>query len=308
VSESGDHLLANGKVVPFGEVVAALAHRSDSGSTTQSRALSATIVAVGPDDLLSEAADALRGLGSHTAVRGILISPGAESRPVPRLADDIVALSGLKPAFINNAVAALRLSSLPTIVWWRGGRTEMIAGLARLADRVVLEGAPLEVWPHAESLFDEAAFSDLRWTRLTRWRTLMAHFFDVPEVRDAAPGFDRLRITGADGIAASLFAAWLAGSLGRAEKIELEFVHATRGAFMEEVVFSGQGEHEALVLRLARSTACVLTTATVRGHRGATSAVALGNQSLAALMTEELRVRARDSAFEAAVRRFLGRS
>ena len=26
--------------------------------------------------------------------------------------------------------------------------------------------------------------SDLRWTRLTRWRELFAQFFDLPDVRD----------------------------------------------------------------------------------------------------------------------------
>jgi hypothetical protein len=74
---------------------------------------------------------------------------------------------------------------------------------------------------------------------------------------------------------------------------------------MEEVLF-GEDDQE-LALRLAGSARCVLTSAAVRGHR-ATRTVTLGDQSLAALLTEELRVRARDRAFEAAVREYLGRS
>jgi len=307
VTESGNVLLPDGTDVPFAGIAEALARRNDERPRAfQSRALSATIVAIGPDDLLNEAADALRRLGGQTAVRAILISVGSASRPVPRVSGDVVALSGLKPSFVNNAVAALRLSSLPTIVWWRGGRPDMLTDLARLADRVVLEGAPLDVWPHAAGLFEEAAFSDLRWTRLTRWRTLMAHFFDIPEVRDAAQGFKRLRVTGADAVAASLFADWLAGSLGRAGGIELEFVRTSRDVFIEEVLFGDQNQE--LALRLAGSATCVLTSAAVRGHRSAARTVTLGDQSLAALMTEELRVRARDRAFETAVRGFLGRS
>ena len=303
--ESPARLLPDGAEMPFPEISAAMARRNDEHATL-SRVLTATIVAVGPVDLLEAAAAALRTLGGHTGVRGILISVDSAARRPPRLAGDIVALSGLRPSFVNNAVAALRLSSLPTIVWWRGGRADMLADLAQLADRVVLEGAPREIWPRAAELFDVAAFSDLRWTRLTRWRTLMANFFDIPEVRDAAAGFSRLRITGTDEAAAALFAAWLLGSLGRAGEVELEFTRSQRGAFIEAVRF-GDTEQE-LSMRLVPSGSCVMTSAAVRGHRGATRTVAVGEQSLAALMTEELRVRARDRAFEAAVLAFLGRS
>jgi glucose-6-phosphate dehydrogenase assembly protein OpcA len=298
-------LLPDGAEMPFPEISAALAHRNDERAPL-SRVLIATIVAVGPDDRLEEAAGALRTLGGHTGVRGILISVDSASRRLPRLAGDIVALSGLQPSFVNNAVAALRLSSLPTIVWWRGGRPDLLGDLTQLADRVVLEGEPREIWPQAAGLFDVAAFSDLRWTRLTRWRSLMANFFDIPEVRDAAPGFNRLRVVGTDDIAAALFADWLVGSLGRAEGIELEFTQSRRGAFIEAVRFGDQ--EQKLSMRLVPSGSCVMTSATVRGHRGATRTVPMVDQSLAALMTEELRVRARDRAFEAAVLAFIGRS
>lgn len=307
MSAPADLLLPDGEDVPFARLPDALAHNhAQSGSGPQARALWATVVAVGPDSRLNEAAGALRALGGSATVRGILISVGREPRPVPRMAGDIVGLSGLEPAFVNNAVAALRLSSLPTILWWRGGRPEILPEVVQLADRVVLDGDPLEVWPHAVPLFEAAAFSDLRWTRLTRWRTLMAHFFDIPEVRQAAPSFTSLRITGADRVAAALFAGWIGGSSGRTGALDFEFAQGSRGAFIDEVRL---GDHEQeLRLRLNARGTCVLTSAIVREHRGAARAVTLGDQSLAALMTEELRVRARDRAFEAAVHAFLGRS
>ena len=100
------------------------------------------------------------------------------------MASNVVVLNGLPDNFIDNAVAALRLSSLPTMIWWRGGPTEVLANLIKLADRVVLDADPPEpVWKCAVERFERAAFSDLRWTRLTRWRALMAQFFDLPEVR-----------------------------------------------------------------------------------------------------------------------------
>ncbi|HET9481489.1 MAG TPA: OpcA/G6PD domain-containing protein [Candidatus Polarisedimenticolia bacterium] len=302
-----ERLLPEGVELSFAEINASLGRcPGEEGNRPQGRALAATVVTVGSDARLNEAARALDRLRTHTAVRTILISVGSETRPVPRRAGDTIALSGLQPSFVNNAVAALRLSSLPTIVWWRGGRQPgVLEGLTHLADRVVLDDEePMSAWRRAAALFDRAAFSDLTWTRLTRWRTLMANFFDIPEVRAASPRFDRLRITGADAIAAKLFAAWITDSLDRSPAIETEIIAGRRGAFIEEVRF-GDGE-ERLLLRLAPSGSCVQTSAEVRDHRSARRTVSLGDQSLTALMTEELAIRARDRAFEAAVRACVG--
>ena len=83
-------------------------------------------------------------------------------------------------------------------------------GSPTLADRLVLDAEdPGPVWARVAALAERTATSDLRWTRLTRWRALMAHFWDIPEVRAAAPGFNRLRIEGSDLHAARLYAAWL---------------------------------------------------------------------------------------------------
>lgn len=301
MSES-DRLLPGGVELAFDEINATLAGRTDErGHRVQDRVLTSTVVAVGPDARLNEAAETLERLRGRTAVRAILISVGHQTRPIPRRDGETVALSGLKPSFVNNAVAALRLSSLPTIVWWRGGAEPgMLGDLAHLADRVVLDDEEsLGAWRRAASLFDKAGFSDLKWTRLTRWRTLMANFFDIPEVRAASPRFDRLQITGADPIAARLFAAWMSASLDR-PGIEPEILPGRRSAFIEEIRF-GDGDG-ALLLRLAPSGVCVQTSADVRDHRSARRTVSLGDQSLPALMTEELGIRARDRAFETAVR------
>lgn len=302
-----ERLLPDGVELSFADINSTLGRRpEEQGNRPQGRALAATVVTVGPDARLNEAARALDRLRTHTAVRAILISVGNEANPVPRRAGDTVALSGLQPSFVNNAVAALRLSSLPTIVWWRGGRQPgVLLDLAHLADRVVLDDEePMSAWRRAVALFDKAAFSDLAWTRLTRWRTLMANFFDIPEVRAASPRFDRLRITGADPIAARLFAAWISASLHRSRAIETEIVAGASGACIEEIRF-GDGE-ERLLLRLAPSGSCVQTSADVRGHRSTRRTVSLGDQSLTALMTEELAIRARDRAFEAAVHACVG--
>jgi len=298
-------LLPHGVEMPFADIAAALVHGGEKAvRMTPPRALTATIVAVGPAQRLAEAAGVLQRLGARAAVRTILISEGSESRPTVRIAEDTVALAGLKASFIDNAVAALRLSSLPTLVWWRGGSPAVLDDLARLADRIVLDDAePRPVWARAVELFDRTAFSDLRWTRLTRWRALMAHFFDIPEVRVAASRFDALDIKGNDRIAASLFAAWLDESLGRAGAIRVTHVESPRGVFLEEVRLSNT--EEVLTIELGRSGACILTSSEVHGHNGAARMVPVGDQSDNALLDEELQIRVRDLAFERAVKRAL---
>jgi glucose-6-phosphate dehydrogenase assembly protein OpcA len=301
VTDPERELLPDGVEMPFSEIAAALAHGdSRVERTTVPRALTATIVAVGPDDSLVDAADALRQLARTAAVRTILISEGQNARPHARLMEDIVAIPGLKAQFVDNAVAALRLSSLPTLVWWRGGSAPMLEALTHLADRVVLDdGDPVATWKQAVRLLDHSAFSDLRWTRLTRWRALMAHFFDVPEVRAAAPRFETLAVVGADRAAASLFSGWLGGALGRGRGLRLEFTDGTRGVFVERIALANSNEE--LAIELGRSGACVQTSADVTGHSAVVRMVSLGNQTAAALLAEELRIRARDMAFEQAL-------
>lgn len=313
-------LLPGGADVPFAEIEAALARgaRGD-GRGGSGRALTATIVVVGPRERLAAAADALDAL--TTGVRTILISDGDHASPAVRVSGRAVAIEGLRPAYLNNAVAALRLSSLPTLVWWRGGAPDTLDGLGELADRLVLDAEdPLPVWARAATLFEKTAVSDLRWTRLTRWRALMAHFFDIPEVRASAPRFRRVQIEGSDPHMARLFAGWLSSSLdssaGSFEKDSFgknSFEKKTSGMSIDLLpdaaggapiarVRLGEGEQE-LSLSLASSGTCIETAMRVQGHTEASRIVSLGNQGLAPLIGEELRIRSRDPAFERALAR-----
>ena len=139
--------------------------------TTTARALTGTVVVVGAAERLQPAADALARVGESVGLRSILISEGEQSAPPAKVDGDTTFILGLAPRFLNNVVAALRLSSLPALVWWRGGSAEALEDLADLADRVVLDvETPEDVWQRAESIFQRTAMTDIRWTRLTRWR------------------------------------------------------------------------------------------------------------------------------------------
>jgi len=305
VTTSPVELLPAGADVPFTRIGEAMARGvcQERGATPM-RALVATVVAVGPIERLSGAAEALQSLGDAGTVRGILISDGTNPAPPARVAGNTVALPGLKSQYVNNAVAALRLSSLPTLVWWRGGRPEMLAELAELADRTVLDDPePETIWARATTLFEDSTFSDLRWARLTQWRALMAQFFDIPEVQAAASTFTRLTIVGSDRMSARLFAAWLRSSVAFPDGFADEYVDRAGKTPLEEVRLS---DHEQeLVIRVAAHGSCIETAVAVKGHRSASRVVLMTDQSLTGLITDELRIRARDLAFERALRRLV---
>ena len=293
-----EQLLPSGVDVLFGDIEAAIIRQSGTATKGAGRSLTATIVAAGPANRLREAAQAvteLKGVG----VRAVLISEGDNPAPVPRVANHVVELSGLRTEYLNNAVAALRLSSLPTLVWWRGGNAPNLDGLARLADRLVLDAEdPTDLWNRVEELAQYTSVTDLRWTRLTRWRALMAHFFDIPEIRAALPDFRTLRIEGSDAHTRRLFAGWILSIVGRPDRVTFELVDRKGVAPIERVALEGDQQLE---ICLAPSRTCLVTSAQIRNLSSASRTVSLGDQDLCALLGEELRIRARDVAFERAV-------
>ena len=225
---------------------------------------------------------------------------GTNPAPTIRVLGHAVALEELRPEYLNNAVAALRLSSLPTVVWWRGGNPEMLEGVAHLADRMVFDAEePADVWARAAGLAEHTAISDLRWARLTRWRALMAQFFDIPAVREAAASFNRLVIEGADRFAAQLYGGWLSSSLHWSADVAIELRPVPGGPAIQRIEL-GDGD-QCLSLRLGPSGRCVEASARVAGHTETSRVVSLGDQRLTTLICEELRIRSRDLAFERAV-------
>jgi glucose-6-phosphate dehydrogenase assembly protein OpcA len=268
------------------------------GTQPLGRARTATVVAVGPSDRLADAAATLGAEDDAGALHIVRIAIDGDSGPPVEPSSDVVAISGLRPEYVNNAIAAVRLSSLPTIVWWRGGKPEGLDGVAALADRVILDAEdPWPLWSRTPPLFEHTALSDVRWARLTRWRAALAHFLDLPAIRANVPSFSRLSIAAADRPQAALFAGWLDASFGWAGRVPTEFTSAS--APLESVTLEG-GQCR-LSLRLLPNTTCISTEGRVGSDVVAARVVSLGSQSLAALLAEELRVRSRDLAFERAL-------
>jgi glucose-6-phosphate dehydrogenase assembly protein OpcA len=269
-------------------------------TTAPARTHTATVVVVGPSARLTDAIEALGSVDLAGAVRSVLIPTDSSSAPsVPDKAS-VIAIAGLKADYLDNAIAALRLSSLPTIVWWRGGNPARLDGVASLADRVVLDAedaAPL--WRRAATLFERAAITDLRWARLTRWRAVLAHFFDLQQIRDAAPTFTRVAISGSDRALCTLFAGWLDASLGWQGRVSIELVGAAADPPIGAVVLDGGAAD--ITLRLLPNGTCLDTAARTSERTIASRVASLGDQRLPALLAQELRVRSRDPAFERAI-------
>lgn len=298
-----DGLLPGGHDVPFADIEVTLARIVRDGGTRKrgpARALTATVIVVGKPDRLVAAAEALEKLGESGGVRAILISEGEHTAPVARVTEHAVAISGLAPRYLNNAVAALRLSSLPAVVWWRGGSIEALDDLANLADRLVLDiPDPEAVWARADTLFERTALTDLRWTSLTRWRAAVAHLFDLPQVRRDAASLRGLTIETRDPFAARLFAGWLQSRLRWSASVPID-IRVVKAPEDVTPLVTVRLSCAALTMSLGvRSRACL--EATVDGSEGTARIVPLGDGTLASLIGEELGVRTRDLAFEQAL-------
>ena len=261
-------------------------------------ALIATVIVIGGRARVDEAAAALDRI-EDAGVRAVLISAGTKTSAVPEESGTTIRIDGLSPRYVDNAVAWLRLSSLPAVVWWRGGTAEALDRIAHLADRLVLDTEPAdEMWPQAPALFDRTALTDLRWTRLTRWRAALAHLFDLPQVRADVRAFRRLEIDAADRASARLFAGWLRACLGWNGEVAIQIRDAqgrTRAPF-SRVRLTGNGP--ALTLHVDGDSTCLQAEV---DEAGGARIVPLGDDSLSSRIGEELGVRARDAAFERAL-------
>jgi glucose-6-phosphate dehydrogenase assembly protein OpcA len=265
------------------------------------RSLTATIVAVGPPERTREAQQVLQALAVTTPVRNILITLGDSPQPEIRTEGDVVTIDGLLPRYLNNAVARLRVSSMPSLAWWRGGERQELEDLAELVDRVVLDSTdPVSDWGVADTIAQTTTISDLRWTRLTRWRSLMAQFFDIPDTRTAGTVFSALVVEAGDLWSGRLFAGWMASRLPAGESLQIEVAEMPKGAPIESIALTGDGTR--LSLRLLPGKQCIESSVEKAGQVLAKRVGPAGDGRLDVLLGEELRFRSRDVAFEDALR------
>ena len=269
-------------------------------STRSTRAETATVIAVASGGARHEVYAALDTLVHTAGIRPAVLTLGHETEPQRTDRGGTTVIDGLVTRYLNNAVASLRLSSLPAVAWWREPSPEGLTELADLVDRLVLDVEdPTAVWGLVPDLAGRTAVSDLRWTRLTRWRDLFAQFFDLPEVRQASDAFTHLEMSGGDRHALRLLAGWITSRLPGGGRLDVSIEADSRAAPLHTVRLAH--EASALSLRLLPDDTCIETMVSLAGIPASSRVVSAGDQRLAALLGEELRLRSRDIAFEDAV-------
>jgi glucose-6-phosphate dehydrogenase assembly protein OpcA len=135
--------------------------------------------------------------------------------------------AGEPVAQLGTVALPLLESDLPTVLWWRGNflaETTAFRSLVAVADRLIYHTG---TWSEPErqlaalgrslELHRRCAFTDLSWTRLDLWRTLIAESFDDPQCRMELAQLELVEIAYGRRpgvrVRALLLAGWLAAQL-----------------------------------------------------------------------------------------------
>jgi hypothetical protein len=137
-------------------------------------------------------------------------------------------------ADLPSVVLPLAVPDLPVILWCRSARLTRMAEfgeIAKMAAKVVLDsgeangetsgkasGCVDAIGRMLDLLRSGALVGDLAWTRLTRWREMLARVFEDREYLAKLPGISGVRVSFGAGFetAALYMAAWVVNALGDA--------------------------------------------------------------------------------------------
>lgn len=269
----------------------------------------------------------------------------APTRDLQLCCEEVVLIArGRYVVELASAAAPLLVTDLPVFLWWRDGllvEDKLFSLLVRATDRLIIDsnksedpGAEFSAMVH---LFKQTALSDLNWTRLNTWRTSLANFYDVAELRAALDTVSRVRLDYTaqerhpEGLSpqALLIGGWLASRLDwtladtqplkeHNERLVFSFLRGDRQITLEltrvanpginpgrlvRVELEATGENQAQFDVTRGDDGSHLQTQVRVGavtHPG--RVLTLRNQSKAQLLSSELEVLTRDHVFEDAVR------
>ncbi len=139
--------------------------------------------------------------------------------------------------------------------------------------------------------------ADLAWTRLTRWRAVIAQLFESPRSRELLPRVQQLRVLySGRRVPAQAFylAAWILDALGREIDYRFDAVEGEPAAIQGIELSAEAGK----LVSVRRSGDAVVTE--VDGVRNCAGLPPLSEPQL---LAEELSIAVRDSIFEKTLRR-----
>jgi glucose-6-phosphate dehydrogenase assembly protein OpcA len=212
-----------------------------------------------------------------------------------------IAASCDRLAGVTPVVLGIIVPDLPVVLWSRSARIlefPEFHQLFPLVHKLIVDsaqlGEPLEALQRVQALRSERRHvADLAWTRLTRWRELIANAFAEPGCRGRLRDAARITIfhAGANPPSAAYYlGAWLLPALSGPEKQTIEFRAAESGDDPVRGVEIAASAWKAS-FHLSDATATV-------DFDGAHSKVALDSLSEYNLLREELSILEKDPVFD----------
>lgn len=269
----------------------------------------------------------------------------APTRDLQLCCEEVVLIArGRYVVELASAAAPLLVTDLPVFLWWRDGlliEDKLFSLLVRASDRLIIDsnesedpGADFSAMVH---LFRQTALSDLNWTRLNTWRTSLANFYDVAELRASLDAVSRVRLdytaqeSHPEGISpqALLIGGWLASRLDwtladtqslkeHNGRLAFSFLKGDRQITLEltrvanpginpgrlvRVELEASGEDQAhFDVRRSEDGSHLQTRVRVGSVTHPGRVLPLRNQSMAQLLSSELEILTRDRVFEDVVR------
>ncbi|RMB59722.1 glucose-6-phosphate dehydrogenase assembly protein OpcA [Tessaracoccus antarcticus] len=263
-----------------------------------------TLLVVSDEDHRDDALQAARASATAHPSRVIVVTYAdgtpqldAQIQVGEGIPGDMLALTmrGELAEHAGSVLLPLLLPDSPTIVWWPHDAPDHPSQdpVGKLADRRITDAASAA--DPQEALIARArnhtpGDTDLTWTRLTRWRALLAAALDqYPHTVTGA-----LVRSAPDNAPALLLMAWLEERLG----VEVKNEECTQAGVSEVRLTTKTGD---IVINRGQSDSIALYNVPGQPERK----VALRRRPLTDLLTEELQRMDADDVFEAAVGRIL---
>jgi glucose-6-phosphate dehydrogenase assembly protein OpcA len=262
-------------------------------------ALGETIAALMPEHPARTIVVRLSGAGERALAERVYAQcwmPFGERRQICCEQIEITA-SDAALADLPSVVLPLKAPDLPLIVWSRSARLfemPLYGAIARMANKVVVDSAGFADPKRALRLLAETArvpLADLAWTRLTRWREMLARLFENRNYLAKLARISSVRVAcnAEFSTAAWYMGAWIAGALADAGITAKLVVEAGPGAAPLSLELAGGGFRVALERQQDRLVVAV---------DDAKSCTNLPQPSDYLLMREELGIVRRDAVFE----------
>ncbi|MGA3016073.1 MAG: glucose-6-phosphate dehydrogenase assembly protein OpcA [Bryobacteraceae bacterium] len=213
-------------------------------------------------------------------------------------------------ADLPSVVLPLAVPDLPLILWCRSPRLAAMPEflpIAGMAQKVVLDSGPMKDPAAALKLMAAlnargVLLGDLSWTRLTRWREMLAQVFENQQYLAQLEKISDVKVERGEGyrVSALYMAMWLTDCLADAGVPDVSFgVGPAPEGVSVRVQLAGDG----LAVELARREDRMVVTV-----NGVSQCTSLSQPTDYLLMREELGIVRRDPVFERALTRAASRA